>query len=128
MMGKIHRVIVLGNTLVLAGIKTSLSLDKRCEMILCEQSASLQDLAALRPDALIFELDTLPGEFLYALSREITGLLLIGIDPETNRAIFWTGQEASDISAHDLTHAIHHTGKTGPLGIIKSALKLSQNA
>ena len=127
-MGKTYKVIVFGNTLVLAGIKTSVGLDKSCEMIVCALETSLPELAALQSDALIFELDSVPGDFLYRLSRALPGLLLIGIDPETNRAIFWAGQEAAEVTAHDLTYAIHHTGKTGPLGPIKSALKMSQNA
>lgn len=120
-MGKMHKVIVLGNTLVLAGIKTSVGLDKSCEMIACALETSLPELAALQPDALIFELDSVPGEFLYSLSRELPRLpkqpplLLIGIDPETNRARFWSCQDANEVTAHDLTRAIHHTGKTGPL-------------
>lgn len=70
---------------------------------------------------LIIELDAVPGELLYALSRELLRLsgqphlLLMGIDPEANRAIFWTGQEASEVTAQDLTRAIHHTGELEPL-------------
>jgi hypothetical protein len=60
-----------------------------------------------------------PGEFPCALSRELPGLLLIGIDPETNRSMFWPGQEASEVTAHDLTRAIRRTSKTGPLGLVK---------
>ncbi len=127
-MGKMYRVVVFGNTLVLAGIKTSVGLDKSCEMIACEQTASLPELAALRPDALIYELDSVPGEFLYSLSRELPGLLLIGIDRETNRAMFWAGQEVSEVTTRDLTRAIHHTGNTGPLGPQKKDMKHYQDA
>jgi hypothetical protein len=35
--------------------------------------------------------------------------------------VFWSGQEASQLTAQDLTRAIHHTGKTGPLGPLKRA-------
>ncbi len=120
--------IMLGNSVILGGIRTNIGPDRRCEVIVCEQTISLPELAALHPDALIFVLDSVPGEFLYNLSREIPGLLLIGIDPETNRAMFWSGQEASAVTAHDLTRAIHHTGKTGPLGPLKKALKNSVSA
>lgn len=118
--------VVFGDTLVLTGIQASIALDRSCETIACDHTASLQQVAALSPDALVFELDTVPGEFLYALSRKLPELLLIGIDPETNRAMFWSGQEASEVTAHDLTRAIHHTGKIGPLGSLKKALKLSE--
>jgi hypothetical protein len=131
-MGKVHRVIVFGNTLVLAGIKTSIGLDPSCEMIACALETSLAELDALQPDALIFELNSVSGEFLYRLSNELLRLpgqpplLLIGIDPETNRAMFWSCQEASEVTAHDLTRAIHRTGKTGPLGLLKRVMKHNQ--
>jgi hypothetical protein len=86
----------------------------------------LAELVELQPDALIYELDSLPGEFLYGLSRELPELLQIGIDPETNRAIFWSGQEAAELTSRDLTRAIHHTGKTGPLGMLKRGTKATE--
>ena len=127
-MRKTCRVVVFGNTLVLAGIQSSIALDRSCETIACDATATLQQLMALCPDVLVFELDTVTGEFLYTLSREIPGLLLIGIDPETNRATFWAGQEAIGFTTYDLTRAIHHTGKTGPLGLLKKAIKFKQDA
>ena len=128
MIEKVCRVIVFGNTLVLAGVRTSIGLDPSCETIACEHTARLQELAALRPDALIFELDAIPGEFVYCLSRELPGLLLIGIDPETNRAIFWAGQEAEEVTAQDLTSAIRHAGKTGSPGRLNTKVKIYQDA
>jgi hypothetical protein len=115
MMEKVHRVILFGDSLILSGIQASIRLDKRCETVTCPPTACLEELVALRPDALIFVLDAVEGDLLYRLSRALPGLLLIGIDPETSRAIFWAGQEASDVTSSDLTRAIHHTGKTGPL-------------
>ena len=110
---------MLGNTLVLAGIQSSVSLDRQCEVLARPLHTGLAELVELEPDALIYELDSLPGEFLYGLSRELPELLQIGVDPETNRAIFWSGQEAAELTSRDLTRAIHHTGKTGPLGPLK---------
>ena len=127
-MEKVQRVIVYGNTVALAGIGASLNLDLGCEVIAPAWPMDRQELCRLDPDVLVFELDAVPGEFLYALSREIPGLLLIGIDPETNRATFWAGQEAIGFTTYDLSRAIHHTGKTGPLGPLKKASKLKQDA
>jgi hypothetical protein len=121
-MRKTNRVVMLGNTLVLAGIQTSVNLDKQCEVIARPLQTGLAELVELQPDALIYELDSLPGEFLYGLSRELPELLQIGVDPETNRAIFWSGQEAAELTSRDLARAIHHTGKTGPLGPLKKSL------
>jgi hypothetical protein len=43
-MGKVCRVIVFGKTLVLAGIRTSISLDPSCDTIACAQTAGRADL------------------------------------------------------------------------------------
>jgi hypothetical protein len=127
-MGKVCRVIVFGDTLVLAGIRTSISLDPSCETIACAQTAGLQELVVLRPDALLFELNAVPDEFPYALSRELPGLLLIGIDPETNRAMFWSGHEVSELTAHDLTRAIGQFGKPHTPGPPSMNIELNQDA
>ena len=103
-MSKISRVIVFGNTLALAGIQASIGLDPNCETIACAQETGLQELAALRPDALIFTLDAVPGEFIYALSRELPGLLLIGIDPGQ----FWSQMQSGvEPMAHCKQPALH---------------------
>lgn len=106
-MCKVHRVIVCGNTVALAGIETSLGLDPDCEVIGRSRLIESLELRELHPDVVIFELDDVPHEFIRSLSAELPNLLLIGIDLETNRAQLWSGQQMEGWSSQDLTQAIH---------------------
>ena len=106
-MEKKQRVIVYGNTVVLAAIEASINLDRGCEVVPHPWPMDRQALCTLDPDVVIFELDAVPSEFPYTLSRERPGLLLIGIDPETNKAFLWTGEQAEGWASQDLAQAIH---------------------
>ena len=106
-MEKKRRVVVYGNTVVLAGIEASIILDQGCEVVPHPWPMDRQALCTLDPDVVIFELDAVPSEFPYTLSRERPGLLLIGIDPETNQALLWYGQKAEGWTSQDLAEVIH---------------------
>ena len=65
-----------------------------------------QELARLRPDVVIYALGALQPEQLYPLAKDLPGLLLIGIDLETNRALLWSGQQAQGWTSQDLAQVI----------------------
>ncbi len=114
-MTKAQRVIVYGSNVALAGIKASLGKDSRIEVIGQAFTQDQQELCRLQPDAVLFELDAVPPEFPYALSKELPGLLLIGIDPETNRVLLWSGEQAIGLSSQDLAQLIHRSHLGIPL-------------
>jgi hypothetical protein len=99
----------------LAGVATSLSLDPGCEVSGHCLPIREDELVDLRPDAVIFELDAVPPAFVYTVSRQLPGLLLIGVDLETNRAVLWLEQQAEGWTSRDLARVIRHTGKAGQL-------------
>lgn len=106
-MEKAQRVVVCGNDLVLVGVKSSLGLDRGCDVIGHAMPATARELRELQPDVVIFELEAVPHEFIFTLSKELPGVLLIGIDLETNRALLWSGQQAEGWTSQDLTQVIH---------------------
>ena len=114
-MGKVQRVIVYGNSVALAGIEASINLDPECEVIAHAWPISQQELCRLHPDVVIFELDAVQPEFLYTLSKELPGLLLISIDPESNRALLWSGQQAEGWTIQDLEQVIHQASSNIPI-------------
>ncbi len=83
-MGKTQRVLVCGSSVALAGIETSLSLDPGCEVLSHALPISREELHCLAPDVVLFDLDAVPPSFVYTVSSELPGALLIGIDLETN--------------------------------------------
>jgi hypothetical protein len=114
-MRKIHRVIVCGNGVALAGIQSSLGLDPDCEVMGHAMPVELQELIRLRPDVVIYALDALQPELLYSLAKDLPGLLLISIDLETNRVQLWSGQQAEGMSSQDLVQVIHQAKFTIPI-------------
>ena len=114
-MGKVQRVIVYGNSVALAGIEASLDMDPECEVIGHAWPVNQQGLCDLQPDVVIFELDAVQPEFLYTLSKELPGLLLISIDSETNRALLWSGQQAQGWTIQDLEQVIHQASFNIPI-------------
>jgi hypothetical protein len=108
MAAKKPRVIIYGSSVVMSGIAASLGLDPDCEVSGCVMTVDRQVLDALQPDTLVFEKDAISPELLLTLSQEIPGLLLIGIDPQTNRALVWSGQQALGWSSQDLAQIIVH--------------------
>ncbi len=114
-MGNVPRVIVYGNSVALAGIEASIKLDPECEVIAHAWPISQQELCRLHPDVMIFELDAVQPEFLYTLSKELPGLLLISIDPESNRVLIWSGQQAEGWTIQDLEQVIHQASFNIPI-------------
>jgi len=106
-MEKRQRVIVFGNTLVLAGIAASIGKDPGCELVAHAQPNEQPDLSALHPDVVIFDMDAMQPDFQYSLAQELPGLLLIGIDPETNRVLLWSGEQVTGLTSQDLAQIIH---------------------
>lgn len=101
---------IVGSTVILAGIEASLDLDPGCEIAGHAPSLDPNELRALRPDVVIFELAAGTPDFGFSLAQELPGLLLIGIDPETNRALLWSGWEAEALTSRDLAQAIRDQG------------------
>jgi hypothetical protein len=109
-MGKARRVLVCGDSVALAGVATSLSLDPDCEVLSHVLPINRKELHRLHPDVVLFDLDAVPPSFVYAVSSQLPDLLLIGIDLETNRAMLWTERQAEGMSSQDLARVIHHKG------------------
>jgi hypothetical protein len=112
-MEKRRRVIVLGETLVLAGIAASISKDRDNEVVAHALPAGRRELCALQPDVVIFDLDAVQPDFQYNLAQDLPGLLLIGVDSKTNRVVLWRGQPAEGLSSQDLAQIIHQTKSHG---------------
>jgi len=113
-MEKTQRVLVCGNSVALAGIETSLSLDPGCEVLSHALPIDPDELRTLQPHVVLFDLDAVPADFVYTVSRELPGLLLIGIDLETNRAVLWNERQAVGMSSHDLADVIRRSGSPPP--------------
>jgi hypothetical protein len=101
------KVLLYGDTLVLAGLQASLASYPGLEVTdLDRPAAGDEELCSLRPDVIIFDVAAVQPEFQYALVEKLPGLLLIGIDPSANRVLAWRGQQLHELSTGDLVELI----------------------
>lgn len=110
-----QRILLYGDTLMLAGLRASLESDPAFDMIVLDaMHAAPHDLLALNPDIVIFDTQSVPSQFQCDLIQQWEGLL-IGIDPGHNRVLLWTGQHKSALSVQDLVEIIHqHPSPSDP--------------
>ena len=91
---------------MLAGIQASLGGDPSLEVIGRTLLTSEQELYDLRPDVVIFDIASVQPELRYVLAQDLPGLLLVGVDPDRNRAALWAGQQLCELSTSDLVELI----------------------
>lgn len=105
-MDKRQTIIVYGDSLMLAGVQTSLSLNPAFDVIAYSRPVPEHELRALRPRAIIFDIQSVQPEFRYALAQDLPGLLLIGLNPDTHQVLVWSGQNFSELSTQGLAQVI----------------------
>lgn len=108
-----RKVVLVGNSLLMAGVAASLK--DRPEMDTLRIDATPPDveqrLNAFQPDVVIFDLtapDSLFSDphFPTAILQKHPGISLIGLDPNSNKALVLSGQEHTVLAPNDLAQAI----------------------
>ena len=110
-MAERKRIILFGDTLVLAGVQASLEAVLLFEVIPLDAGhASEADLLALHPHAIIFDVASIQPRFRYELVQELPGLRLFGLDPDSNQVLLWSGQQLHELSTAGLVQALQTAG------------------
>ncbi len=116
------RVIVFGSSLHLAGISVSLNADQSLEVVCIDPHSptARQSLSELNPAAIAFDLSDPPASLDVALLCEQPGLLLIGVNPNSNELLVLSSQQERAVAVTDLLKVIHRQelegeGSTGEL-------------
>ncbi len=116
-MAEQQRVILYGDSVVLAGVQASLSAFPDLDLIALEELPAdwVAILHELQPSAVIFDLGSVWPDLPLAILHQ-SNLLLIGIDPEKNQTLLWSGQHLCNLSGYDLAGVIQQKGsKSEPL-------------
>lgn len=114
-MAERKRIILFGNTLVLAGVQASLEAALAFEVIPLDAGRATEaDLLALHPHAIIFDVGSIRPCFRYELVQELPGLRLFGLDPDRNQVLLWSGQYLRELSTADLVHALQLSAAGDP--------------
>jgi hypothetical protein len=106
-----HKVLVYGNSLVLAGVQATFQGYPGFETVALDQPTSQTELIGLNPTVVVFDMGALESEFLLAQMQELPGLLVIGVDPESHEVLL-TGQAVCSISVEQITQIVR--GLIGP--------------
>ncbi len=103
-----QKVILCGNSLVLAGIGTSLQAYPSLEVIVVNISsvAETHNLRDLRASVVIFDIATVPPEFPHSLLREQPELMLIGLDAAGDKLLLFSGQQSRTLTTDQLVQMI----------------------
>jgi len=89
-------------------VRTSLEASPAFEVIALEAAhAAEQDLLRLHPDVIIFDTGSVQPQFHYNLIQQRSRLQLIGIDPDRDQVLLWSGQKLNELSVQDLVNVIH---------------------
>ncbi len=111
-MGERPRVVLYGQSVILGAVQAGLRPHLQLEVISLAPPATLQELAALAPDVILFDAGAGSPEPAFALLRTHPGLLLVGVDPDRNRAMAWSGQQLCELSVQDLVEVIQSRSST----------------
>ncbi len=102
---KRRKVLVYGNSLVLAGMRASLEGCPGLEVIILDGPAAEVELLAPDLSVVIFDMAAARSEFLLTQMQAQPDLLLIGIDPESHEVLL-AGQQAGLIALEQIIQIV----------------------
>jgi hypothetical protein len=106
-----RQVILYGDSLILQGVRAALAdlpdvalhwLDPALEL-------PLDTIRDCCPAVFIFDMTAVGPDFQLAL-LQLPGLRLVGIEPETHRAVVWSGRHEAAVVAADLFNIVQESG------------------
>ena len=105
-MDKARRIVLYGSDLVVSTIGENLRGRAGFQILQVDPLLpdALQRLVAARPDVVLFDLAGTQPDFTIAVLRKHPGLLLIGVDLNTEKMLVMSGQESRLLTTDDLVH------------------------
>ena len=111
------KVVVYGDTLMLAGLRASLARYAALELFRLDPALdTARTLDALQPDVIIFDVTATPFTSLPLLNDVQAGVLLLGVDPALQQVLVWSGQHLPASSVYDLVELIGSVFGRPPTG------------
>jgi hypothetical protein len=109
------RVVLVGDSLVLAGAQAGLEAVPSLEVIALQMppAGAAAELRSLAPDVIIFDSNASPPDAALSLLRARPRLLLIGVDPATDQMLLWSGEQSRALGMQDLVRAITASEREG---------------
>jgi hypothetical protein len=107
-MGANSRLVLYGNSVILAGIGTELQRRGLFDLITLEPGCpdALHRICVLEPRAVLFDLAAAQPDFTIALLRDRPELILIGVDPSSDQVLVLSGHQVRPASVADLLQVL----------------------
>ena len=112
-MEKQQHIFILGNSLILGAIGDNLRRIGQFDLTSLELPRDVNELELIKPDAILFDLETPHTDIIFSLSERCPKILIVGISPDTNIVKVWVGQQLQELSMQGL------------VSVIKNQLKIS---
>ncbi len=105
-MEKRQHIFILGNSLILGALGESLRRGGQFDLTSLALPKDVRELELIKPDAILFDLETPHMESIFSLSESYSKLLLVGISPDTNIVKVWIGRQMRELSMQGLLAVI----------------------
>ncbi|MFO7772447.1 MAG: hypothetical protein R6V59_00630 [Dehalococcoidia bacterium] len=104
-MGK-RRIVLYGNSVIIGAFDCSLRQSSRYEVLSLPPSHDEDEMEALAPDVVLFDLEASRPEAAFRMMERHPGLVLIGVGPDINLVKIWSGRQLRELSTSDLLQVI----------------------
>jgi len=102
-----RQILLYGNSLIIGSIGASLRRLSQFEVTaLAPPLQEMQDFDSLKPDIILFDLETTHSEAVFSMLKTHPGLLLVGISPDINLVKIWSGRQVRELSTQSLLELI----------------------
>jgi chemotaxis response regulator CheB len=105
-MEKRQHIFILGNSLILGAIGEKLRHGGQFDVTNLALARDVRKFEPIKPDAILFDLETPCMETILSLSENSSQLLLVGISQDTNIVRVWVSLELLELSMQDLLAVI----------------------
>lgn len=105
-MEKRQHIFILGNSLILNALGESLRRSGRFDLTSLLLPEDVRELEPMKPDAILFDLETPQMESIFSLTEHCSNLLLIGVSPDKNIVKMWVGRQMRELSMQGLLAVI----------------------
>jgi hypothetical protein len=109
-------VVLCGRSVILGTLRASFERYPDLEVVSSASPlASVEELSALAPDVILFDIEGASPNAAFALLGTRPGLLLIGVNPSTNQTLLWSGRHLRELSTQDLVQVIETGNSAGEI-------------
>lgn len=111
-----RQILLYGNSLIIGSIGASLRRLSQFEVTaFAPPMQEMQDIYSLKPDIILFDLETTHSEAVFSMLKTHPRLLLVGISPDINLVKIWSGRQVRELSTQSLFELIKREANNLPV-------------